>query len=50
MTLYQDQYFGDAAKKFQPALALMEELDTAFESLLENLKQEAASDLDKERF
>ena len=50
MILYQDQYFGDAAKKFQPALALLTELDTGFESLLENMKQEAASDLDKERF
>ena len=50
MILYQDQYFGDAAKKFQPALALLTELDTGFESLLENMNQEAASDLDKERF
>ena len=50
MILYQDQYFGDAAKKFEPALALLIELDTGFESLLENLKLEAANDLDKERF
>ena len=39
MILYQDQYFGDAAKKFQPALALLDELDTGFESLLENMKR-----------
>ena len=35
MALYRDEYFGDAATKFQAALARLEEIDEGFEELVQ---------------
>ncbi|MCY3794783.1 MAG: hypothetical protein OXG51_10465 [Gammaproteobacteria bacterium] len=36
MALYRDEYFGDAAAKFQAALARLEAIDTDFEELVQH--------------
>ncbi len=50
MELYRDEYFGDAAAKFVPALARLQDLRKDFEDLLRTTLDEANAHLANEEF
>ena len=50
VALFGDEYFGDAAAKFEPALAQLESIRDGFEGQVANTASAAAARLDAEEF